>query len=340
MLNDEIVKKRVESAFQHDIDMQYLDGIKRDCDKLYNYYSYIEIEGYQQRYWEVYIETKYYLKELAVINKCELKKSNELALYDWLKICMNLQNNPNYDFYFEKNSLDKEEEIKQILFENNGKGDLRDIFKDNGQICHEWQIRLRTIAFWFLRRYNWFETRKILKQSNKCKPDMIILIFPRLFGAILIGFLLIVSSDNIIKFAEPTQFNLWWYIGNGVIFLAPSLYLFHECRKTMGNAALEKCSQEAVHNLKNIWGRSKNKYLIHKMGTILSVLQTIRFRIIPVLIFGLLYSGTLSVILTKAGLLGSTEWNLQRILFYALFAFLIGVFIQLIWEEKTVTEPL
>lgn len=340
MLSDKIVKDRVECAINYDIDMQYLNSIKRDCEKLYNYCLYIEIEGHQQRYWEIYIKTKYYLKERVIINKCECKELYEFVLYEWLRICVNLQNDPNYDFYFEKNSIDKEEEVKQILFENNGKGDLRAIFKDDGQIRHDWQIRLRTTAFWFLRRYNWSEAKKILKQCHKCKSDQIILGFPRLFGAILIGFLLIVSSDNIIEFAENTQFNLWWYIGNGLIFLAPTLYLFHECRKTMGNAALEKCSKKAVQKLKHLWGRSKNERLIHKIGTIVSVLQTIRFRIIPVLIFGLLYSGILSVILTRAGLLGNTEFCLQRIIFFALFAFLIGVFIQLIWEEKTVTESL
>ena len=337
MLNDKIVKNRVKCAFQYDIDMQYLNSIKLDCEKLYNYYTYIELEGYQQRYWEVYIETKYYLKERVITNRCECKELHELALYEWLKICMNLQNDSNYDFYFEKYSRDKEEEIKQILFENNGKGDLRDIFKDNEQILPEWQIRLRTIAFWFLRRYNWFEAGKIFKQCNKCKPDMIILGFPRLFGAILIGFLLIVTSDKIIEFAETTQFNVWWYI---CIIFIPTLYLFYECRKTMGNAAVEKCSQHAIQKLKNLCGRSLNMRLIRKMGIILAVLQTISFRIIPVLNFGLFYSWTLAVVLTRLGLLGSTEWCLQSILFYTLFAFLIGVFIQLIWEEKTVTEPL
>ena len=129
MLTDKIVKDRVDCAFKYDIDNQYLDTIKHDCNKLYNYYTYIEIEGCQQRYWDIYIKTKYYLKEQVIINKYELTDLYQLAIYEWIKICLNLQNDPNFDFYFEINSLDKEDEIKKILFENNGKGDLCDIFK-------------------------------------------------------------------------------------------------------------------------------------------------------------------------------------------------------------------
>ncbi|RLG24768.1 hypothetical protein DRN76_03580 [Methanosarcinales archaeon] len=65
-----------------------------------------------------------------------------------------------------------------------------------------------------------------------------------------------------------------------------------------------------------------------------------QLRIIPVLLFGLFYSLFFSYILTIVGFMGDFGWCWNRVIFYAMFAFLIGILIQLLWEEKTASEPL
>jgi len=81
--------------------------------KLKDFIEYVELYGLKDIMPESYIDAKYNLKELAIRNSALSDHDREEAFYDWLKICINPQKEVNYDFYFEKNKLDKENEVRK-----------------------------------------------------------------------------------------------------------------------------------------------------------------------------------------------------------------------------------
>lgn len=129
--------------------------------------------------------------------------------------------------------------------------------------------------------------------------------FPRMMFAIILGFILIATSSEIWDFANNKESNLWIYFI--FIFSFPIIYLLFECYKA---------TQRTINNWKYVW------------------------RIVPVLILGLFWSLFYSYIFTYVGFFGSGVWNWYIGIFYASFAFAIGIIVQLLWEEKNVTEPL
>ncbi|MBE0427721.1 MAG: hypothetical protein IBX72_13895 [Nitrospirae bacterium] len=300
----------------------YQEQIKGEFEKLFKYKAFIEKTNLTTYWWESCTKTKYYLKELALIDSNIPEAFREATFYDWLKICINPQKEINYDFYFEKNELDKEDQVKQILFENDRKGkQLREIFKKP-----DWQIRLKTISDWFLKRYDIDTARKILKNIQspyKSIFDKVRLFIPRLWGAIFIGFLpLLVGQET---WNLPLQLGWGWIIFLSLLFLVFSyLYLTIEC-------------YNIIHNIKKAFTRAQGVFL---RGFLISLI----FSLIIVFIMGkelvgveykesgwhCLYNG-----LCTGRLMFS-----ENVLFFASAALLIGIFIQVFWEEKTITEPL
>lgn len=165
---------------------------------------------------------------------------------------------------------------------------------------------LDTCIDFLLIRYDWLGAFCLYRRyPNKKNINLVKLFYPRLFSAILLGFFLIAISGNTSVFENITQLNLLIY--SILLFVTSVIYFTYECYS-------------------KIRGTLVNKGYIS--------------RIFFVLFFGSIYSFIFSIMFSKAGFLGNGELNLARVIFYTMLALFIGIIIQLLWEEKTVTEPL
>lgn len=312
-----IIKNYVDSELKelYDANLQtYHKHVNNNFLELSLYKRFIELKGFQLLWWESYTKTKYHLKEIALNSNVKLDETDkEEAFYDWLKICINPQREVNYDFYFEKNKLDREKEVKEILFDE--KGDLRSIFKEKD----DWQIRLRTIADWFLKRYDIVTARKIYKHiKSKTFFDKIRLFIPRLIGAIFIGFLPLIMGQE--TWELPLKLDYWWTIVLSILswFFAYS-YLTVEC-----------------HNII----RKKNDALKRGVSVFLmGLLYSLVFAFVIVSVMGRHFVISEDLKSKWVDFMG-TQIYCENIIFFASLALLIGIFIQVFWEEKTITEPL
>jgi hypothetical protein len=291
--------------------MEFPDREKNDFIKLSYYKRFIEIKELQQNWWEPYLKTKYYLKELVIEGRTQgigvedINKHEDEVLYDWLKVCINPEKDPNFDFYFQKETLSKEEEVKKILFD---KGKLRERFDKN-----EWQIRLRRIRTWFLKRYNW--TAAILLHrniKNKGMFEIFDLVFLRLLCGILVGFLPLFSLPDIWKL--PVDLNISIPITLAVLVL---IYFNYECYKTVGS------------DIDSISIFFKRVIPIFIYGIFLSLFFSYIF-----------YSVLSSHFIDFESVICKEIYPLKIIPFFAMVALSIGIIIQIIWEDKTITEPL
>jgi uncharacterized membrane protein len=286
-------------------------------EKLKDFVEYVDLYGLRDLRIKDYIDAKFHLKRLALKNYNNKKISDddkELAFYDWLKICVNPQQDANYDFYFEKNGLDKEDEVENILFEKDG--NLREIFKKP-----DWQIRLKKITDWFLKRYDIDTARKILKNVNspyKNWLDTIKLLIPRLWGAIFIGFLLLIVGEETWKL--PLQLHWSWVISLSAGFLII----------TFGYLIVE--ANNIIHNTKKAFQRAR---FIFVLGFLISLI----FSCIIVFVMGTHFVNDKNLRVEGWDFLGRLMFS-ENIIFFATAALLIGIFIQIFWEEKTITEPL
>lgn len=320
------IKKKVEDWHNGHPDRiaEFVDDrIKQNNGQLFNelrdYVEYIEIYGLREVLPKSYLAAKYHLKEIALGSNDISKEDEEDIFYDWLKICVNPQKEINYDFFFEKNGLEKEEEVRKILFENNGKGPLRKVFKST-----DWQIRLRSISDWFLKRYDIITARKIIKNVDKPVKsifDKIKLLSPRLWGAIFIGFIPLVAGQETWDFpVKVLEVDGWIYLlCLSAFFVLMSFgYLIIECYNLTRNE---------IVTIKRAWFVCLKGFLISFV-----------FSTLIVYVMGQYSVGDASV---------GSGWNLLgrkvfpgNIIFFASAALLIGIFIQVFWEEKTITEPL
>lgn len=304
------IEETLEDAFKDDKQLlEFPEQEKNDFEKLWNYKKYIEVKELQQTLWKPYIQTKYYLKELFLNDKISeetKKQAEEEVFYDWLKICINPQNDPNIDFYFKKENFSKEEQVKKILFDD--KDRLREIFKKN-----EWQIRLRKIRTWFLKRYNWNIAIKLHQNlRNKGMFEIFDLILLRLLCGILLGFIPLFSLPNI--WTLPIVLNLFYLIPLAGFVL---IYFSYECSKTVGG---DKDTLSIFFN-----------------------------RALPVFCYSILLSFFFSYILYSIlsnhfidfkSVICREIYPLKIIPFFAIVALYIGILIQIVWEDKTITEPL
>ncbi len=146
------------------------------------------------------------------------------------------------------------------------------------------------------------------------------LVVPRLIGAIIIGFLPLIMAEEIWSFASDITFNHAFVIIT-IVLVISLLYLFVEVRNQKINTNSKAFKRACV-----------------------------------VLIYGLNISLVLSILIND--LVGQyfLKWpeephfkplvgmfgiiNPQVVIVFAATALLIGIFIQVFWEEKTITEPL
>jgi hypothetical protein len=285
--------------------------------------TYFERYNLTETYHESYLDAKYNLNQISLKSDKIPSDDKEDAFYKWLKVCINSQNDPNIDFYFKKETknLAKEEQVKKILFDNKGK--LRDMFKEN-----EWQIRLRKIRTWFLKRYDWVTAIKLhFSLTNTSKFECLDIIFLRFQCATLVGFIPLLFESK--TWMLPLEFK-WPEIGSIslILFLLALLYLSYDCSKVTGG------------------DRG-----ISTFGRALLVLFV--FGVLPSLFYSFIFCGILSyqfIDFEKAlyndfylrSLCSYLQWGFSPkiITFFAFIALSIGTLIQTIWEEKAVTEPL
>jgi len=157
-----------------------------------------------------------------------------------------------------------------------------------------------------LERYDWPGAFCLCrKYPSKININWVKLLFTRLFSAILLGFFLIAASDNISKFTIENQ--LYLFIYSLILIIASILYFSYECYNKI-------------------------------RGTLVN--KGIKLRVFFVFLFGSSYSVFLSIVFTEVGLLVTGKYYMTQVIFFAMVALFIGILIQLLWEEKTVTEPL
>lgn len=253
------------------------------------------------------------IPEVAPINEKFAYLARKLALdvhfenemnwqHYWFRCC--ISSKCNYIFkILESQNVDREKDLMEICDPQN-------------TLCMSLNDDVKQSYFdlgidFLLRRYSLYGAFLLcLKAPNKYK-NLPKLFLPRMSSAILIGFIAIATSSEIWEFAVTKQSCLILYC---ILLLIPSiLYLLSEyCKET----------QNPIFSLKSFK------------------------KILPILTIGMIYSVIFSYIFAAIGLFTTVNipetkvWCEGRILFYSVLAFFIGILIQLLWEEKTITEPL
>lgn len=221
----------------------------------------------------------------------------------WFKCCISEKCNFIFSYLQQKN-VDRENDLEKIC--NPVESKIQDKLGDEAMKGY-----LDAGIDFFLKRYNVCGAWGLYnKYPSKWNINFIKLLLPRMFSAILIGFIPIVTSSDIKDFVflnsciflYPTNSNLWVY--SSCMAIVSFAYISFECRKTTRDTQVAS---------------GKRSVLVFAIGMV--------------------YALIFSVMFAKIGLLGEAL-HLAAIIFYALFAFLIGILIQLLWEEKTTTEPL
>lgn len=260
----------------------------------------------KDKYHLSYLMAKYHLKNIA-LNLIQIpidKRSDALivenlsdAFYDWLKVCTNPKYGSKINFYFETHNppLFKEDEIKTILFKN---GELREMFKSD-----EWQMRLKKIKLWFLKRYDFKTSMKIhTNLINKQWFELLDFFFLRLICAILVGFIPFIFNPGI----WDMHINSLHFILSIVLISLIFLYFIYECSR-----------------------------VIDSKKSIIDICTRVR----PIFIYGLFASFLFSFVFYHM-FSEDSVFSIKIGFFLAIIAYFIGVLVQIIWEENTVAEPL
>lgn len=164
----------------------------------------------------------------------------------------------------------------------------------------------------FLRRYALSKALKLWWKYNKCSFSVLNLLLPRLIGTILIGFIPLVMADEIWQFPSKLYAGsiITYYVLFSSLFVVSWIYLFIECRNTIGKV--------------NITILVIRSFLVFIGGIIISMFLS--FIIVVPLLSPYISTANVSCMQTK--------------LLFASLALFIGIFIQVFWEEKPITEPL
>lgn len=227
----------------------------------------------------------------------------------WLSCCRSskcdylftLMKEIKYDDKCSQSKIDREEDIVKLCDQNNQNNVLWKYLK-MGKKSH-----LDLYVRFLLRRYAWYKAFKLWCRIKNI--SLINFILPRLVGALLIGFL---------PFLEPSIWKVivnmnrvfYWMIS--LFFVVFSfIYLLYDCFRVLegsGRKALVRASCVTIYGL--LVG-----FLFSKLGICL-LKDTYAEEFL-------------------------TQINYERpSLFFSSAALFIGIFIQVLWEEKTIAEPL
>lgn len=245
-------------------------------------------------------------KKAYIIQRIALYLNDETFKYQaqwenyWFRCC--ISEKCDYIFLILKSrNINREDDLLKIC---NPESKL---WKEVGDV--RIKINVDLCIDFFLRRYNWIGAAGLCWNypTSKVHSNWIKLFFPRMLAGVLVGFLPIVASQDLRNFTENTPLNLKICIGV-IVFFGIILYFLFECNKT---------TQKTL-------GIKKLSLRVFSVFTVSSIAA----------IF-------ISTIFSYVGLLGTGDWNLSiKVIFYAMIALFIGILVQLLWEEKTATEPL
>ena len=231
----------------------------------------------------------------------------------WLRCC--LSDKCNYYFsVFKECGINREKDVESLL---NDTVLWKQINSDEGRNFYK-----RTITDWFLKRYNRAAAKQIFKTFDKSRInifDKIKLLYPRLIGSVFIGFLPLITQKDLWEI--PVEYG--WFFVVLLSFISASLSYFYfglEFYKATGS----------IFDIKPL--------RVFARGILYSLLMS--------LVFTILFSNHFIGKRFSTGYyyspLFSEDFRLypEAWLFFAFSSLLIGIFIQVLWEEKTVTEPL
>lgn len=325
------------------------------------------------------------------------KKSQAL---DWLRICVNTDNDKHNNFYFDISSHDREQEVCNIIFDIHKKGTLHQYFKDGIGVNYTYFL-----ISWFLKHYNLSTTTKIISKIFLKKEYSTHLsrfqelkkfgcfFTPLLFLVLII--MLVFSYSNVSIFQEIsdrfisicsnieyfeninlfTTILLWAYPLTFIFFFLSILKNFLLWFKIflprmIGGIVVGffplLFGEEAwkiINNLSDLEGSFLFIFSILFSGFYLyvEVHNTIKdkiisfFRALRVLCLGLIESFIVGLIIMDLITIAYTpllKFNYEPIvglfgviypkilILYFPLALLIGIFVQIIWEEKPITQPL
>ena len=188
----------------------------------------------------------------------------------------------------------------------------------------------KTIADWFLRRYNGTMARKILKPFS-CW-DKLKLFYPRMLVAIIIGLLALMTGQEGWNFPHKLFPDTWGLLSlfsvvslSISLFAVTVLYLTYECY----NAIADK--KEALKRALRVGLKG---YLISLSISLAICIVVGRISVDRNVVasYYSLFGGDLT--------LRSMLPVLKNAFFFASAALFIGIFIQVFWEKETITEPL
>lgn len=230
---------------------------------------------------------------------CDIKHLNKDSKIKWQHYWMRCCLSEKTDYIFSIltpniKDFDREEDLKFIL----NKGVMWKYSTTEGR-----QYYISICIDFLLKRYNWLDSIKLyINCYSKHKINLIKLLLPRMMSAIIIGFLPIVTSNDIRTFAFKNQSNLLYY--SVPLIIVVYLYMLYDChKKTIGTISKIQCL-----------GRP--------------------FLVLLISLFWAIVFSTIAVLISKG------EWCWNRVFFYAAFALFVGIMIQILWEEKSATEPL
>lgn len=226
----------------------------------------------------------------------------------WLRCCLN----EKCDYVFSILSADcidisREDDLMKII-----SGDVIFNYLSTGAK----KYYLTACIDFLLKRYNWIGAWKLcFKHRDIISLNLFKLFLPRMLSASLVGIILIASSGDLMKFGSGILNSNYSYYFLVFTFLSSLFYFFFECSKI-------------------IRGSLPRNYFNSKIIS----------RIFPILVWGFGWSTFFSYLFIytyiSIKLFDPSTLHLRSILVYASFSFFIGILIQLLWEEKTVTEPL
>jgi len=227
----------------------------------------------------------------------------------WLRHCLSEET----DFTFSVLGFDKECEVKEMAksLDKDQDGNFRPLAKwiENPEGIKTYKIKL---ADWFLRRYNRKAAKKILTPLPFY--DKVSLLYPRLIGSIIIGLIVIMLEKDMwilpLKIDPPFLVIIQWIVLNLICWI----YFTYESY----NIIYDKI--KAVKRGGEIW--------------LVSTLTSIFLSSVLCLYLGHYLVDNYSKTYLSDGFI------FADIFFFSSTSLFIGIFIQVIWEEKSITEPL
>jgi len=220
----------------------------------------------------------------------------------WFKCCVS--NKCDYIFSILRDeNIDREDDLKkicEIIYDSKNP-----VWEKAGNGRQEY---ISTAINFYLHRYYWFNAYALWKKYALGINLNFIKIFllPRLLGAIALGVVFLASASAIQEYVEIHQSSILYQAG--LIFILIIFYTIFEFFNTV--------RQTIVINFSRI------------------------ISIGIIFLIGIIYSITFSLHFSSIGIFGDYNWCWKAKIFFAAFVFLVGILLQILWEEKTIPDPL